>query len=152
LCLVRILFSRGDLTSAEEIIYKIENIARKSPVPPWITAQLEVWQARLWLAQDKLEAASLWVGESGLYADGGPTDLHEIDHVGLIEYLTLARILIAQEQMDEASGLLQRLLNPAKTGFFRRWFSKQEEIQTKRSPHWKKLSPSLSQKDSSAFL
>jgi LuxR family maltose regulon positive regulatory protein len=116
LCLVRILFSRGDLTSAEEIIYKIENIARKSPVPPWITAQLEVWQARLWLAQDKLEAASLWVGESGLYADGEPTDLQEIDHVGLIEYLTLARILIAQEQMDEASGLLQRLLNPAKTG------------------------------------
>ena len=62
MCLVRILFSRGDLTGAEEIIYKIEKIASKSHVPPWITAQMTAWQARLWLAQDKLEAASKWLG------------------------------------------------------------------------------------------
>jgi LuxR family maltose regulon positive regulatory protein len=115
-CLMRILFSRGDLDGAEEIIQKMENIARESDVPRWITIPMAAWQARLWLAQDKLEAASQWVEERGLYADGESTLLHEIDYVVLIEYVTLARILIAQERLDEAIRLLQHLLEAAETG------------------------------------
>jgi LuxR family maltose regulon positive regulatory protein len=110
MCLVRILFSRGDLDGAEDIIQKTENVARKSHVPPWITNQMAAWQARLWLAQDKLEAASQWAGERELVADGNLTHLNEI------EYMMLARILSAQEQLDEASGLLQRLLEAAEAG------------------------------------
>jgi LuxR family maltose regulon positive regulatory protein len=116
MCLVRILFSRGDLADAEEIIQKIENIERKSPVPPWITAQMAAWKARLLLEQNKLDAASQWIEESGLYVDGEFTLLHEINHILLIDYLTLARILIAQEQLDEAAELLQHLLESAEEG------------------------------------
>jgi LuxR family maltose regulon positive regulatory protein len=109
-CLVRILFSRGDLDGAEEIIQITENIARKSHVPPWITNQMAAWRARVWLAQDKLEAVPQWVEERELVADGKLTHLNEI------EYMMLARILIAQEQLDEATVLLQRLLEAAEAG------------------------------------
>jgi LuxR family maltose regulon positive regulatory protein len=110
MCLVRILYSRGDLTSAEEIIQKIDNIARNSHVPPWITSQMAAWQARLWLAKGKLEAAVQWVGERRLVAYGKPTNLNET------EYMMLSRILIAQGRLDEATGLLQRLLEATEAG------------------------------------
>jgi LuxR family maltose regulon positive regulatory protein len=115
-CLTRILFSRGDMAGAQEIIQKMENMARASDVPPWITVQMAAWQARLWLAQDKLEAASQWAGERSLYPDGEAALFHEIGYIALIEYLTLARILIAQGQLDETSRLLQHLLEAAETG------------------------------------
>jgi LuxR family maltose regulon positive regulatory protein len=110
LCLIRILFTWGDLTDAEEIVHKIEKTARESFMPPWIMNLKAAWQARIWLAQGKLEAASQWVGERGLDANRDPTYLHEM------EYIVLARILIAQDRLDEATKLLQKLLKAAETG------------------------------------
>jgi LuxR family maltose regulon positive regulatory protein len=110
LCLIRVLFSTGDIAGAEEIIQKMENIARQHDVPPWITNPMAAWQARIWLAQDKLDAASQWAGERGLDADGDPTYLHEV------EYIVLARILIAQGRLDETARLLPRLLEAAEAG------------------------------------
>lgn len=63
LCLIRVLFSMGDMTGTEEIIHKLENIVCEYDVPPWMTSIMAAWQARLWLAQDKLDAASQWVGD-----------------------------------------------------------------------------------------
>jgi LuxR family maltose regulon positive regulatory protein len=71
---------------------------------------MAAWQARIWLAQNKLEAASQWVGERGLDAGGDPIYLHEV------EYIVLARILITQGRLDETTGLLQRLLEAAEAG------------------------------------
>jgi LuxR family maltose regulon positive regulatory protein len=110
LCLVRVLFSKGDMAGAEEIIQKMENIFREQDVPPFITNLMAAWQARIWLAQDKLEVASQWAGERGLYAGGDPIYLHEV------EYIVLVRILIAQGRLDETTGLLQRLLEAAEAG------------------------------------
>ncbi len=110
LCLVRVLFSRGDLAGAEEIIQKMENTARKKDVPPWIANPLAAWQARIWLAQDKLDAATHWAGERGLDAAGRPGPLHEM------EYGVLARILIAQGRLEEATRLLRRLFEAAEAG------------------------------------
>ena len=110
LCLMRVLFSKGDMAGADKIIQRVGNIARKQDVPPWITNPMAAWQARTWLAQDKLTAASQWVGERGLDADGGPTLLHEM------EYMVLGRILIGQGRLDQAAGLLQRLLETAEAG------------------------------------
>ena len=110
LCLTRVLYSGGDMAGANKIIQKMENIARKQDVPPWITSLMAAWQARIWLAQDKLDAASQWVGERGLDAAGEATYQDEM------EYIVLARILLAQGQLEETTRLLQRLLEATETG------------------------------------
>jgi LuxR family maltose regulon positive regulatory protein len=110
LCLVRVLFSRGDLSAAKEIIREMENVAREYHIPPWISNPMAAWQARIWLAQDQMDAAVQWVQERGLDAEGDPTYLHEM------EYMVLARILAAQGRLDETARLLQRLLKAAEVG------------------------------------
>ncbi len=116
MCLMRILFSRGELAGIKENIQKMENAAREASVPSWITNQMAAWQARLWLAQGKLEAASQWAVERGLNTEGEPNPLPEMDFFLLLDYVILARILIAQSRPDEASVLLKGLLEPAETG------------------------------------
>ncbi|MGB3700220.1 MAG: LuxR C-terminal-related transcriptional regulator [Anaerolineales bacterium] len=107
LCLTRVLLSRGDMVAAEEIIQKMENIARDYYMPPGIMNPMAARQVRIWLAQDKLDVATQWVGERGLDVDG------EIPFLREIEYVVLARILFAQGRFDETTTLLQRLLEPA---------------------------------------
>jgi LuxR family maltose regulon positive regulatory protein len=110
LCLVRVLFSRGDRVSAEAMIQEMEIIARESHVPPWITSQTAAWQARIWLVQNKIDMAFQWMQSRGIRPDENPAYPQEM------EYLVLARILIAQERINESVQLLQRLLDEAETG------------------------------------
>jgi LuxR family maltose regulon positive regulatory protein len=110
LCLMRVLYSRKDLVSAEEVIQKLESIVRESDVPIKVTSMIAAWQARIWLAQNKLEAASQWVGERGLDVDG------ELPFLREDEYVVLARILFAQGRLDETEKLLQRLLKATEAG------------------------------------
>jgi LuxR family maltose regulon positive regulatory protein len=107
ICLVRILFSRGDMVAAEGAIRSVEKVAERSYVPPWVTDQLAAWQARIWLALGKQEAASDWAEAQDLEIAGDLPYLRELEHV------TLARILIAQGRLDEATRRLQRLLEAA---------------------------------------
>jgi LuxR family maltose regulon positive regulatory protein len=110
LCLMRVLLSRGELAAAQEIIQKLERIDRESDLPPLVASPIAAWQARLWLAEDKLEAASQWVEDRGLVPDGEPTLLHEM------EYIVYARILVAQRRLEEATRMLQRLLKVTEAG------------------------------------
>jgi LuxR family maltose regulon positive regulatory protein len=116
LCLIRVLFSVGDTSGAQEIVQKVENIARESVLPPWTTNQIEAWQARLCTAQGRLEAASQWAHERELLAAGVPKPPHEFDFFSLDDHAVLARILIAQERLDEANRLLPRLVEAAEAG------------------------------------
>jgi len=110
LCLTRVLFSKGDMAGAEEIVQKMDKVAQESIVPTWIMNLNAAWQSRIWLAQDKLEAAAQWVRERRLEPDKAPT------HVSGFEYIALARILIAQGRWDETTKLLQRMLEAAEVG------------------------------------
>ncbi len=107
LCLVRILFSRGDLAGAQAAIQRMETMAAETYVPPWITDQMAGWQARTWLVQGDLDAASQWAAEGGLDAGADPAYLREM------EYTVLARILVARGRLDEVARLLQHLLESA---------------------------------------
>jgi len=110
LSLTRVLFSKGDMAGAEEIVQKMDRVARESIVPTWIMNLNAAWQSRIWLAQDKFEAAAQWVRERGLEPD------EETTHLSGFEYIALARILIAQGRWDETTKLLQRMLEAAKVG------------------------------------
>jgi LuxR family maltose regulon positive regulatory protein len=110
LSLIRVLFSKGDIAGAEEIVQEMDTVARESIVPTWIMSQSAAWQSRIWLAQDKLGAAAQWVRERGLEPD------HTPEHLNAFEYVALARVLIAQGRWDEASKLLQRMLQQAMVG------------------------------------
>jgi LuxR family maltose regulon positive regulatory protein len=110
LCLMRVLFSKGDMESAKEIIEEVNDITLRQDLSPWITNQLAAWQARIWLAEEKLDAAHHWAEECELDVDGELSSLHDFD------YAVLARILIAQGRLDEAAKLLQSLLKAADAG------------------------------------
>jgi LuxR family maltose regulon positive regulatory protein len=65
---------------------------------------MAAWRARIWLAEDKLDAVSQWVQEHGLDVAGDLSYLREM------EYMVLARLLIARGRLDESVKLLRRLL------------------------------------------
>jgi LuxR family maltose regulon positive regulatory protein len=99
------LASSGDLEGALEMQHKARRVA--SDVSPWYGALQEGWEALLRLAQGDLAAARRWVDQSGL----SPDDAFERDGEG--QYLSLARILIAQGKLDQAWRLLARLRETA---------------------------------------
>ncbi len=72
---------------------------------------LSAWQARIWLSQGKLGLVSQWVDERPLNPDG--ESLHTQHEKANI---VLARFLIVQGALDEATSLLDRLLEGAETG------------------------------------
>ncbi len=116
MCLLRIYFSRGELDKAEKIIQKMENIDRVADAPRWIMNELAAWQARLWLEQKNLEAATQWAADRGFNAYKNHKPLPEMNYFLLFDYIILARVLLAQGQLEEAARLLNQLLEPARTG------------------------------------
>jgi LuxR family maltose regulon positive regulatory protein len=74
------------------------------------------WQIRIWLVQEKLEAACQAVSERGLEIDEEFRPLHTMDFFLLNEYILLARIKMSQGQLAESIGLLQQLIGRAETG------------------------------------
>jgi LuxR family maltose regulon positive regulatory protein len=75
------------------------------------------WQARVWIAQGRLNDARGWAREQHLSAQDDLSYLHEFEHI------TLARLLLAQAQRDsadatlrEAIDLLERLHTAAEAG------------------------------------
>jgi LuxR family maltose regulon positive regulatory protein len=110
LYLVRVLFSSGKISGAEEVIQSMENLVHEYGIPLWALSSLSAWQVRIWLAQGKIKLASQWVEDHQLDPDVEPAYQDEITHA------VFARVLMAQGRLDEAEELLQRLLEAAKAG------------------------------------
>lgn len=102
--------SQGDVTGSDQAIrvalqlVQEKQVSRFWPLPP-----VACYQARLWIVQGDLLAASRWARDSGLNA-ADPLDsyLYEVD------YITLARLWIAQGNLKAAGALLLRLHGTAK--------------------------------------
>jgi LuxR family maltose regulon positive regulatory protein len=110
LSLTRVLFSKGELARAEEIVQRMYKVIRESIIPTYITNLNASWQARIWLAQNKLEAASHWMNERG------PDLKMKPSHFDGMEYVGFVRILIAQRKLKESISILERLLEAAQMG------------------------------------
>jgi LuxR family maltose regulon positive regulatory protein len=109
--LARVLQAQGDTAGALGTIreamrsWRQFQLTRGCGIPP-----VANYQARLSLAQGNIASAAEWVQEQGMRADD------EFSYQQEVDYITLARLLIAQDNADEAVGLLQRLLETAETG------------------------------------
>jgi LuxR family maltose regulon positive regulatory protein len=110
MCLMRVLFSRGEWGQAKATIQKVNNLILKQVLSPWITNQITAWQALVWVAQGELDSASHWAENCGVDLDADLTPMHDFD------YVVLARVLIAQGRLAEVSKLLARLLAAAEAG------------------------------------
>ena len=98
-----------DLLNEAERLYVSDFFPNVRPVP--------AVRARVWIAQGRLGEALGWAREQGLSADDNLSYLHEFEHI------TLARVLLARYQderaepaLQEAAGLLERLLPAAEAG------------------------------------
>jgi len=107
---LRALYALGDISGAQEIIQEMELMEQESDVPSWFNSPKEAWKARFQLLDGDIDAASRWVVERGLKATDDPTYMREE------EYLTLAKILIAQDRTKEALWLLEKMDNLAEEG------------------------------------
>ncbi|MDY6877489.1 MAG: LuxR C-terminal-related transcriptional regulator [Chloroflexota bacterium] len=104
-CLMRVLYSLGDLTGAEEVIHRMENASTEYDIPPWIMSIMEGWKVRIWLAQGDLDKVSRWEEKHRLIPD------EELSHLNEMEYIGLARVYISQERLEEAISFLESLLD-----------------------------------------
>ncbi len=109
------LQASGDAGRALDAIQSAREIA--SQMSPWLGLLVDAAEAKLWLAQGNLDAASRWAEGSGLWPDS-ESDLHELGEIDSREqrrFFVLARALIAvgrrePGRLDQALGLLARLL------------------------------------------
>jgi LuxR family maltose regulon positive regulatory protein len=96
--------ARAALTEAEQLV------ARGLITPTWLVPPIGVHRARLDLIQGDVQAARRWAEAAGMSAEDDPHPGKEF------EYLTLARLLLAQGKPDAAQRLLTRLLAAAEAG------------------------------------
>jgi LuxR family maltose regulon positive regulatory protein len=108
--LLRGLIYRMDFASVLKVMERLNESARDFMLPPWITNTISAFNVYIWLARGDLNAALQWAKERKLSAD------NKLDNLREVEYLALAHILITQKQLDDADGLLQRLIQSAKAG------------------------------------
>jgi LuxR family maltose regulon positive regulatory protein len=108
--LAQVRFYRGDFAGAESVLQELENIAQKYYLPFHIMESVAAWKARIWLARNQLEIASRWIKESGLDVDGEPAS--PLNRVSV----ALARVFLAQGNLEKAISLLARLFEAAEAG------------------------------------
>jgi LuxR family maltose regulon positive regulatory protein len=109
LTLARLQLAAADPQGAFERVQQAEQMARRYNSSYW-AAQTAATQARLWISQGQLDLAQRWAQESKLHGDD------ELNYLNEVEYITLARLLVAQNRLVEAATLLARLLQAAETG------------------------------------
>jgi len=107
LSLARVLQARGEMDGALRMIEQAEQISRDSHYAARVTA----FQAKLWLAQGNVPAATRWAATLQHELNVGG----ELAYEHLDGYIVLARLHIARGELKEAIRLLGRLLHIAES-------------------------------------
>ncbi len=98
--LARVKQGQGNLDGARQTIEAVEELSRKYG---WkgVGSQVAAYQARLGIVQGKLEVAESWA--EAWWRDTA----NRLNHRRVFEYLTLVRVLMAQNRPDEALELMK---------------------------------------------
>jgi LuxR family maltose regulon positive regulatory protein len=104
----RVKASEGDFDAALDLLDKAQRVYVKNPVPD--LRPVEALKAQVYLRQGHLSKAQAWAHARGLTAHDDLSYLREFEH------LTLARVLIAENQIAQALTLLDRLLPASEAG------------------------------------
>jgi len=118
LSLAQVRQAQGDADGAQEAIRRARELALQTDTTELDDILVAAHQAQLWVAQSDLDAAWRWLEERGLTVSIALAELEE--RLGddffrsrrrrTIEYVTLARVLLAQGRLDEALSVLELLL------------------------------------------
>ncbi len=103
--LARLLQARGDSREAFATLNALAYLAEQRHFPAHLMTQVAAVRAQLELAQGHLVAAIRWADSSGL-----STEDEDLSYPRESEYLTLARVRIAQALEEPAAPLLQDAL------------------------------------------
>ena len=114
--LMRVFFSKKDLAGAKEVFDKVLRLEREMTVPVWLSSQMASWQVKFWLLQDDLEAVSNWTDKRENLVYDDQHTLKGIDYLSMIDQIVYARVLIAQNRMEETIQLLRHLYKTAERG------------------------------------
>ena len=106
----RALIQRADFAGVLSVMQDLNEQAGSFRLPHWITNSISALNAIIWLGSGDLQAAVKWTQDRGLSIDGELGNLHELEN------FALAHILIAQNRLDDADHLLQRMIEDAKAG------------------------------------
>jgi LuxR family maltose regulon positive regulatory protein len=113
--MARIREAEGDLDGALDLLNEAERLYVSDFFPN--VRPIPATRARVWIARGRLGEALGWARERGLSVEDDLSYLREFEHI------TLARVLLAQyaiereaRLLDEATGLLERLLRAAEEG------------------------------------
>ncbi len=113
--MARIRETHGDLDGALDLLHDAERLYVSDFFPN--VRPVAALKTRVWVAQGRVGAAPGWAHEQGLSAQDDLSYLREFEHI------TLDRVLVARyksdpanHSIDEAIGLLERLLKAAEAG------------------------------------
>jgi len=111
LALARALQAQGDAVEAINSMREAVRVWQQYNLSRWeLLPSVAAYQAWLSLVQGDIESAAQWAQEKGLDPQGELVYQYEGD------FIILARLLIAQGNVDKAMELLQRLLESAERG------------------------------------
>jgi LuxR family maltose regulon positive regulatory protein len=105
--LINSLFNTADYRRMDDIIRQFEKDAENFTPPPWMQHSLSAIKARIKLERGDLDAAAGWIRERGLSVDDELTFRRESEHI------TMVRILIAHDLLENAEKLILRLIESA---------------------------------------
>jgi LuxR family maltose regulon positive regulatory protein len=108
--LASVLQAQGDANGARDALDQAARVLEEKLVDPEARRRWEAHQVRWWLSQGDIAAARRWVSTRQLDPEDALSFAQELPHI------SLARVLITQNNLDTALDLLARLADAAKTG------------------------------------
>lgn len=108
--LASILRAQGDFLQAREAVEKATIQIQQRRTYPRTVKNAKTCQVDQWLAEGNLTAAQKWACEE-FQVPYGPMPFHQE-----VEYIALARVLLASKQFEEASDLLRKMAGEAERG------------------------------------